>query len=82
MEVPGAGLTFIVRVALCEAGDLAGTAERVRTGERQRFQSAGELGAIIALIAAGEAAIGRTGEGRGASASGPPPAIPPVASEE
>lgn len=82
MQLPGAVLTFIVRVTAHDAGQLAGTVERVRTGERHRFQSAEELGAIVTRIAAGEPPTDGAGAGRGASATGPRPAIPPGASEE
>jgi hypothetical protein len=47
-----------VRVTASDAGRLAGTVERVRTGEQHRFHGAEELGAIITRIAAREAPTG------------------------
>lgn len=50
MEPSHSPLTFVVRVS----GDpdaLRGTVERVRTGEKQRFQGAEELGVIVARMA-------------------------------
>jgi hypothetical protein len=41
-------VTFVLRVARDEAGRLTGIVERVRTGEKQRFEG---LGAIAPLIA-------------------------------
>ena len=44
--------TFIVRVTPDEQGRLAGTVERVRTGEKRRFLDPEGLGALIARMAA------------------------------
>ncbi len=41
-------MTFIVRLAADEAGRVTGIVERVRTGEKERFEG---LGAIAALLA-------------------------------
>jgi hypothetical protein len=46
-------LTFVVRVS-SDADALRGTVERVRTGEKQRFQTVEELGAIVARMARDE----------------------------
>jgi hypothetical protein len=62
-----APLTFVVRVA-GDPGALRGTVERVRTGEKQRFQGVEELGAIVARMAK---AASRTAPSRD---SGPPTA--------
>ena len=45
---------FIVR-ALREAGSLSGVIERVRTGEKVRFQGGEAIGRIIARIVEAEA---------------------------
>ena len=47
MEAPRSIVTFIVRVTDMGAGRLTGTVERVRTGERHRFQGAEALARII-----------------------------------
>jgi hypothetical protein len=60
-------VTFIVRVTVPDAGRLAGTVERVRTGEHHRFQGVEELGAIITRIATGEAPTGGAGAGCGSA---------------
>jgi hypothetical protein len=44
--------TFIVRVTSADAGEVAGTVERVRTGERHRFCGADALTSLIARLAA------------------------------
>jgi len=52
-------VTFIVRVQEAEAGELAGTLERLRTGEKQPFRGAEELAGLIeqaVRAARGEAA--------------------------
>jgi len=41
-------MTFVVRLARNEAGRVTGIVERVRTGQKERFE---ELGAIAQLIA-------------------------------
>jgi hypothetical protein len=51
-------VTFVVRVAPDEAGRLTGVVERVRTGEKHRFEGEAAIGRIIARIVASEG--GRT----------------------
>ena len=50
MEVPRQPLTFIVRLTLDDGGVLSGVVERVRTGEKRRFQGAEALGHLIAQM--------------------------------
>ncbi|MFQ5897881.1 MAG: hypothetical protein ACE5JN_06500 [Candidatus Methylomirabilia bacterium] len=50
METPSRPITFIVRISPGERGSLSGIAERVRTGERQRFHGAEALGPLIARM--------------------------------
>jgi hypothetical protein len=45
-------ITFIVRVSTDRTGVIAGVVERVRTGEKARFQGLEALGALIATMAA------------------------------
>jgi hypothetical protein len=45
-------VSFVVRVVITPAGDLAGVVERVRTGERHRFAGASELGRLIESLSA------------------------------
>ena len=52
---------FIVR-ALREAGGLSGVVERVRTGEKVRFQNGDAIGKIIARIVEAEATPTSPGE--------------------
>ncbi|MGH7334248.1 MAG: hypothetical protein ACREKS_16195 [Candidatus Rokuibacteriota bacterium] len=40
-------VTFIVRIARAPRGQLQGTVERVRTGEKQRFAGADGIGGVI-----------------------------------
>jgi hypothetical protein len=40
-------VTFVVRVGRGPDGRLAGIVERVRTGEKHRFQEAGAIGRLI-----------------------------------
>jgi hypothetical protein len=47
-------LTFIVRVAVDEAGRASGIVERVRTGAKQRFEGFEALGPIIASMVRAE----------------------------
>lgn len=54
MEPAARALTFIVRVTSADAGEIAGTVERVRTGEKHRFTGLDGLGALIARIVAHE----------------------------
>ena len=51
MEPPVYPLTFIVRLTHGDGGTLSGVVERVRTGEKQRFQSVAALAEVIALMA-------------------------------
>ncbi len=62
MEAPRQPQTFIVRLTLGERGALSGVVERVRTGEKQRFDSAAALAELIAGMAEREAT--RRQEGR------------------
>jgi hypothetical protein len=76
MESSDRALTFIVRVTPADAGEIAGTVERVRTGEKHRFSGLDALGTLIARIVAHEAspaASGRSMEPPQASESGAPP---------
>jgi hypothetical protein len=45
-----APLTFVVRVASDDAGRLSGVVERVRTGEKHRFDGDEAIGRIIARV--------------------------------
>jgi hypothetical protein len=40
-------MTFVVRVQATEAGELAGTVERLRTGEKQHFRGVDALARLI-----------------------------------
>jgi hypothetical protein len=51
-------VTFVVRVAPDDTGRLTGIVERVRTGEKHRFEGEAAIGQIIARIVASEG--GRT----------------------
>jgi hypothetical protein len=51
MEAPRHPMTFIVRLLAGEDGLLSGVVERVRTGEKERFQNAAGLGEVIARMA-------------------------------
>lgn len=62
MEVPGQRQTFIVRLTVADGGGVSGVVERVRTGEKERFDSAAALAELIAGMAAREAT--RRQEGR------------------
>jgi hypothetical protein len=55
MESSDRALTFIVRVTLADGGEIAGTVERVRTGEKHRFTGVDALGTLIVQIVAHEA---------------------------
>jgi len=46
--VEGSGPSFIVRVTSAGAGQLSGTVERVRTGEKHQFRGLKGLRALIA----------------------------------
>jgi hypothetical protein len=55
MEAPRQPLTFIVRLSLGAGGVLSGVVERVRTGEKQRFDNVAALAELIAGMAEREA---------------------------
>lgn len=46
-EAMGRSVTFVVRVARGPDGRLAGVVERVRTGEKHRFEDPGAIGPLI-----------------------------------
>jgi hypothetical protein len=46
-EAMGRSVTFVVRAARGPDGRLAGIVERVRTGEKHRFEESGALGHLI-----------------------------------
>jgi hypothetical protein len=46
-EAMGRSVTFVVRVARDPDGRLAGVVERVRTGEKHRFEDPGAIGHLI-----------------------------------
>jgi hypothetical protein len=52
MEVPGQRQTLIVRLTLDDGGGVSGVVERVRTGEKERFDSAAALAELIEGMAA------------------------------
>lgn len=54
MELLAPARTFIVRVTAAGNGEIAGTVEQVRTGERQRFQRLKGLGVLVAQMMAEE----------------------------
>jgi hypothetical protein len=43
-------MTFIVRLSLDEAGRVTGIVERVRTGEKARFEGVGGIATLIARM--------------------------------
>jgi hypothetical protein len=43
-------MTFIVRLARDEAGRVAGIVERVRTGEKERFEGIAAIATLIARM--------------------------------
>ena len=51
MEAPRQPQTFIVRLTLGDGGVLNGVVERVRSGEKQRFDSAAALAELIVGMA-------------------------------
>ena len=62
MEEPGSTYaTFVVRVVRDDAGQLAGIVERVRTGEKARFETTAGMGQLIARMVAGERLPGTQG---------------------
>ena len=56
MQSPAPYATFIVRVFRDDSGRLAGTIERVRTGEKARFRTPGGIGRLVARMVQHEAA--------------------------
>jgi hypothetical protein len=55
MDATALTASFIVRVSIDPAGRLAGTVERVRTGEKRRFDGIDTVAAVIArMMSAGE----------------------------
>jgi hypothetical protein len=55
MEQPGSTYaTFVVRVVRDDAGQLAGIVERVRTGEKARFETTNGMSQLIARMVAGD----------------------------
>jgi hypothetical protein len=46
-EAMGNSVTFVVRAARGRDGRLAGVVERVRTGEKHRFEDPGSIGLLI-----------------------------------
>jgi len=51
MDAPRQPLTFVVRLTMEDGGVLSGVVERVRSGEKQRFQSLAALAGVIAEMA-------------------------------
>jgi len=45
--------TFVVHVAVTDAGELAGVVHHVRTGEKRRFETLDDLGAAIRGMVSG-----------------------------
>jgi hypothetical protein len=54
MEPGSRYVTFVVRVVRDDAGQLGGIVERVRTGEKARFETTDGIGQLIARMVAGE----------------------------
>lgn len=57
--------TFIVRTARDEAGSLSGVVERVKTGEKGRFQGLDGMRELIARMVADAVGEGATRDGAG-----------------
>ena len=55
MEILQPTIAFVVRVTASEGGQLKGTVERVRTGEKRHFQSIESVSRLIEQMARGEA---------------------------
>lgn len=51
-------MTFVVRLSADSTGRLRGVVERVRTGEKRRFDGLEALGPLIGRMAASERATG------------------------
>ena len=55
LDMPRPPTTFVVRITVSLAGELAGNVQRVRTGERRVFHRTEAIGALIAeMLASGE----------------------------
>jgi len=76
MEPARGSLTFIVRISPSRDGRLTGVVERVRTGEKHRFEGLDGLGAVLARAVATAADSGATGSTPGPSFGSPPGAVP------
>ena len=59
MEAPRQPLTFIVRLTLCDGGVLSGVVERVRSGEKRRFDSVAVLAEVVTEMAEREITMTR-----------------------
>ena len=64
MEAPQYPQTFIVRLTRSDGGVLSGVVERVRSGEKQRFDSVTALAEVIAAMAERETQTRRQTERR------------------
>jgi hypothetical protein len=65
MDVPRPAMSFVVRldpVGRGETDRLSGVVERVRTGEKHRFEGAQALGRLIAQLAAMERTAAHAGD--------------------
>jgi hypothetical protein len=54
MKSPAPYATFIVRVFREDTRRLAGIVERVRTGEKARFKTAGGIGRVVTRMVQGD----------------------------
>jgi len=59
MEAPCQPLTFIVRVTVRDGGVLSGVVERVRSGEKRRFDSVAVLARVVTEMAEREITMTR-----------------------
>jgi hypothetical protein len=64
MEPGSRYATFVVRVVRDDAGQLAGIVERVRTGEKVRFETTDGIGQLIAGMVAGDRSQETEGQNR------------------
>ena len=55
VETPRTAIAFVVRVIASDGGQLKGTVERVRTGEKHHFQNIESVSRLIEQMARGEA---------------------------
>jgi hypothetical protein len=55
MDSPRPAMAFVVRVITSNGGQLNGTVERVRTGEKRPFQGIEAVSRVIEQMARGEA---------------------------